>query len=143
MNEIIWGPGMSLAAVEKLVILKAYQFFRFNKTTTANALGISTRTLDNKLEQYDKEAGLAKEREMYEQRKREEFLARSRGQLPNNINTAFATPQIPGVLGTHAGARMESIANTAEKPAVSMQERVEVQKVLPADAPKGSTKGKR
>jgi DNA-binding NtrC family response regulator len=55
MSEIYWQPGVTLDAIEKQVILKAFQFFGHNKTHTAHALGIAIRTLDNKLAKYEKE----------------------------------------------------------------------------------------
>ena len=48
----MWQPGMSLEDIEKIAILKAFDFFRGNKTQTANSLGIAIRTLDSKLEKY-------------------------------------------------------------------------------------------
>lgn len=50
--EMNWTPGMTLAAVERAVIEKAYRFYEENKTRTAQALGIAIRTLDNRLEEY-------------------------------------------------------------------------------------------
>jgi hypothetical protein len=49
---IAWQPGITLAEVEKAVIAKALQFYGGNKTTTASALGISTKTIYNKLHSY-------------------------------------------------------------------------------------------
>lgn len=56
MQPIMWTPGMSLEVMEKLIIKRAFEFYRNNKTQTANSLGISIRTLDAKLEKYQKEA---------------------------------------------------------------------------------------
>ncbi len=53
---IEWTPGLTLADVEKIVILKAFKFFQGNKTRTAGALDIAIRTLDAKLEQYGMKA---------------------------------------------------------------------------------------
>lgn len=50
-----WQPGRTLKDCEKDVILTAYRFFQFNKTATANALGIAVRTLDKKLSEYEAE----------------------------------------------------------------------------------------
>ncbi|MGC8777924.1 MAG: sigma-54-dependent transcriptional regulator [Candidatus Caldatribacteriaceae bacterium] len=51
--------GMPLEEVEKLLIRETLKFHRFNKTRTAQALGISPRTLYRKIEQYaiEKELG--------------------------------------------------------------------------------------
>lgn len=54
-NPVFWSPGMSLAELEKQAILKAYQHFKSNKSTTAASLGIAIRTLDKKLELYEKQ----------------------------------------------------------------------------------------
>ncbi len=79
-NEIMWTPGMTLEQIEKDVIQKALEFYRYNKTTTAASLGISSRTLHNKLEIYEKQK--AKEEEETKIRKQQdaESLKRQRGQ---------------------------------------------------------------
>jgi hypothetical protein len=56
MSDIVWSPGVTLNDIEKAAIIKAFRFFGNNKTATAAALGISIRTLDNKLERYAEEA---------------------------------------------------------------------------------------
>lgn len=52
MNENLWQPGIRLDEVEKRIIFKALQYFGNNKTKTAQSLGISIRTLRNKLHEY-------------------------------------------------------------------------------------------
>lgn len=51
-----WQPGMTLADVEKATILHAFRHFRGNKTQTAQALGITVKTIYNKLESYGMKA---------------------------------------------------------------------------------------
>lgn len=53
MIELIWQPGMTLEDVEKRVILRAFSYFKENKTQTARSLNISVRTLDSKLAKYN------------------------------------------------------------------------------------------
>jgi hypothetical protein len=53
MNQIHWQPGISLEEVEKQVILAALKFFQQNRTKAAESLGISTRTIQNKLNYYN------------------------------------------------------------------------------------------
>ena len=48
-----WSPGITIKQIEKEVILQALKFYSYNKTKTAIALGISIRTLDNRLVEYD------------------------------------------------------------------------------------------
>lgn len=48
-----WQPGWTLDQVEKEVIYQALKFYQNNKVHTARALGISERTLYNKLEIYE------------------------------------------------------------------------------------------
>ena len=47
-----WEPGRTLDDIEKSVILEALQYHKGNRTHTARALGISIRTLRNKLADY-------------------------------------------------------------------------------------------
>lgn len=48
-----WSPGRTLEDVEKDIILHAFKFYGYNKTRTAESLGIAIRTLDNKLAKYE------------------------------------------------------------------------------------------
>jgi len=52
---VYWQPGISLDDVEKQVIEKCLGYFQGNKTATAKSLGVSIRTIDNKLIKYQKE----------------------------------------------------------------------------------------
>ena len=47
-----WIPGKTLNDIERNVILEALQYHQGNRTHTARALGISIRTLRNKLAEY-------------------------------------------------------------------------------------------
>lgn len=49
-----WMPGRTLDEIERLVILRALEHHKGNRTHTAKALGISIRTLRNKLADYRK-----------------------------------------------------------------------------------------
>lgn len=53
MSQVHWQVGITLEEVEKQVILAALQYFQQNRTKAADALGISTRTIQNKLNQYN------------------------------------------------------------------------------------------
>lgn len=55
-----WQPGMTLADMEKCVILRAIVHYSHNKARTAKALGISINTLKNKLEAYGVEEPIVK-----------------------------------------------------------------------------------
>jgi len=43
----------TLEDIEREVILHRYRFYAYNKTKTAQSLGIAIRTLDNKLAKYE------------------------------------------------------------------------------------------
>lgn len=136
LNEVMWSVGMTLDALEKQVIQKAYRFFRGNKTMTSNSLGISVRTLDNKLERYEAEELVEQERKLREEERRNFLLAKARGNLPDNVyGHAWQNGSTP-----HPGTRVESITNTASQSTVSMPERKEVQAVLPEQTSKSSQK---
>lgn len=53
--EMKWNPGATLNDIEKKIILDALGYHKGNRTHTAKALGISIRTLRNKLADYRKE----------------------------------------------------------------------------------------
>ena len=50
--EKSWAPGRTLDDIERNVILEALTYHQGNRTHTAKALGISIRTLRNKLADY-------------------------------------------------------------------------------------------
>lgn len=51
-EKITWEPGRTLDDIERGVILEALNYHQGNRTHTAKALGISIRTLRNKLADY-------------------------------------------------------------------------------------------
>jgi DNA-binding NtrC family response regulator len=51
-SEFTFRPGLSLAAVERVVITQSLKHFEGNKTRTAAVLGISLKTLYNRLNEY-------------------------------------------------------------------------------------------
>lgn len=78
-NVIAWSPGVSLASIEKQVILKALQFYHKDRVQTAQALRLPLETLEERLETYETEKR-EDERKLNEMREREsEFQMRSRG----------------------------------------------------------------
>lgn len=65
-GEVYWSPGVTLEELEKRTILRALRFYNNNKTHTASALGISIRTLQNKLNEYN---GIKKQEEENDEHK--------------------------------------------------------------------------
>ncbi|MCM2277272.1 MAG: sigma-54 dependent transcriptional regulator [Oligoflexia bacterium] len=53
-QDLGWAPGRTLDDIERSVIIEALQYHQGNRTHTARALGISIRTLRNKLADYRK-----------------------------------------------------------------------------------------
>lgn len=125
-NEVVWSPGVPLERLEKQVILKAYKHYRESKKVTAEALGISVRTLDNKFEKYAEEQKIQEAKDADRKRKREEFLKRCRGINPAEPSKANAPLQSTPEYG------MESSFGAANDDALPMQESVDVQTMLPA-----------
>lgn len=76
---INWTPGMKLTTIEREVILRALEFYRGNKTRTAESLGIVVRTLDNKLEEYQKQDEARRIKAEERTKKEAEQLRRARG----------------------------------------------------------------
>lgn len=74
--------GLTLEMAEKIVIEGAYRYYGNNKSVTAQALQISVRTLDTKLEKYKAEAEDKIKKEAVAQAKREADLKRQMGIAP-------------------------------------------------------------
>lgn len=140
-NETIqWSPGVTLELIEKQVILKAFQFYRGRKTETANALGITVKTLENKLNKFEADAEIWKAKEKNATAQRELFLARQRGiNTPNNVE-GHRPPEQPSA---PTGIRVESVANTSSEHEMPMPQRAQVQTVLPKQASQGGFKKSR
>lgn len=79
MNDIIWSPGVKLEDIEKQVILKAFRYFGNNKTATAISLGITTKTLNSKLDRYALEATREAQAREDDLQRRKADLDRARG----------------------------------------------------------------
>lgn len=130
---IHWVPGVTVDGAEKEVILQALKFYKGNKTMTSNALGISIRTIDHKLERYENER---RESEALATRRladQQSLLDRQRG-----IHRPLETRD-----ETYGGVSVESApASTAESD-VSVSQRGEVQEVLSKKTAKRSAQGAR
>lgn len=143
-NLIMWSPGITLEAIEKQVILAAFRHFKGNHTMTSNALGITAKTLYNKFEKYAEDAKIEKEIQDAEQRKREDFARRARGNVPNNIYTGQASGESSAnVSGSAAGVRVEPASGSESQPSLSMPERAKVQSVLPGPVAGNRSSGRR
>lgn len=119
----MWSPGMTLEYVEKVTILAAVKFYNGNKTQTAGALGISVRSLHDKLEKYDAERRDEDAIRAKYKSDQEEFLKRSRG-----------------LHRTTSGVLLESSTPARAEHAVSLPKRKEVQEVLPNAVRRGRTR---
>jgi hypothetical protein len=138
-NFIPYSPSLTLEAVEKEVILRHYAFYHENKTQTAAALGITARTLYDKLEKYAEDEKEEEKRRAEKQRQTDEFIRRSRG----SIGAPYYSPTDPArVDETRPRIRMEPAESAPAKQGVPLPQREEVQGVLPEPASRGGT-GKR
>lgn len=139
MFNITWTPGIKLAEIEKEIILKAYKFCSDNKTTTARMLGLDIKTLRAKIEKYDKEKEEEIKRDELRRKLNEDFQRKSRGLPPIHF------PEIKKSDGnkTNEGVCMESSSNYREKQSVPLQERKEIQEVLPETTSESSNGRKR
>lgn len=57
--QVSFEHGMTLADIEKAVILETLRRQNFNRTRAARVLGIGIRTLQRKLKQYRLESGVS------------------------------------------------------------------------------------
>ena len=147
MFSLTWSPGITLDQLERHAIEQAFRFYQGNKTQTARALDIAIRTLEVKLEKYAFDDERAKEAFETGRLQREEFQRRQRGiaspaapthaAIHNSNGSGSAQPAQAERHGydSHAGVRVEPAAHVSPKQSVPVQERQEVQGVLPAKAP--------
>lgn len=149
MEGIIqWSPGVTLESVEKQIILVAFRHYRGNKSATANSLGITVRTLENKFEKYEDDKKVEKEREDNDRKQREEFLARQRGaNTPNYLDTAetLSKPGEEQVLSQDSldRIRLQSPQDSSAEPSMPVPKRAAVQEVLPKDNARSGNGGRR
>jgi Bacterial regulatory protein, Fis family len=104
VDLITWSPGVTIEAIEEQIIKKALAHYRGNKTVTAQSLGISVRTLDNKLEKYFEDQKKNQENADAEKLKRQEFLMRCRGQTVVRVpqgNPEMVIPVQPPIQEHH------------------------------------------
>lgn len=115
-----WQPGQTIEDLERDAIKSAMKFFQGNKTAVANALGVTVKTIYNKLEQYDIERAdrekADKQRE--EAAKKEIFAARH-------------------------GLHVEPPREVPEKQPVLLRQQEKVQEMPPARHASGNAKGSR
>jgi CRISPR/Cas system CMR-associated protein Cmr5 small subunit len=146
---IQWSPGVSLEALEKQAIQKAFMHFQENKQATANALGITVDFLESKLEKYQQQDINESEKEFYERSEREQFLRKCRGEnTPDNLVTERSEREAKARRegreqennGADAGIRVEPAVDDRQEPSLSVSKRKEIQKVSPKSSSKGNTK---
>lgn len=131
--NVNWVPGITLDEMEKACILSALKFYRGNMTQTAISLGVSDRTIRNKMEKYEADGKLERERYERENLDRAKVLERMRGIQPGAVLEASQSSLYRADTGVH----MESVVkNTAQQP-VPVPEPKEVQAVLPKATPQG------
>jgi len=126
---ITWSPGTTIASAEREVIQQAYKFYRGNKTATANALDISVRTLDNKLEQYANDERIAANRAAERAANRTGLLSEQRG----GKREAHTGRPVENYSSSSSGVFMEPTPAIGAEPSMSMPERSQVQEVLSAE----------
>lgn len=134
--NINWVPGITLEEMEKQCILSAFRFYRGNKTQTATALGISPRSLYDKLEKYDADQIEFDRRMQEETTQRVATLARMRGIVPAQ---KFEEPKAQSAApSTLSGLHVEPLIGTEPQSVMPLLESKKVQEVLSGKASQGS-----
>jgi len=105
---IHWQPGISLADVERQVILMAYRFYGEHRAKTADGLKISIKTLYNRLKEYG-----VKDDGQYQEFRIQEDSKIDPGPLPQSHSTK-------------AGDGLESAEKMAQESTVSVRKRGKV-----------------
>jgi hypothetical protein len=145
MFQLNWTPGVTLDQLERHAIEQAFRFYQGNKSATARALDIAVRTLEAKLEKYAADDKRTNQLADQQRVAREDLLRRQRG-LVSEQSTLTASNGVgdraardgkataESAEGNHdddaqSRIRLESAERAAEKPAVPMPVRKEVQGV--------------
>lgn len=84
MEQVIWFPGMKFDELEKAVILSCLEFTRGNKTKAAEALGITPRTIDNKLAIYKEQDDAWEKRKAIIEKQKAEWRERGKPKFAAN-----------------------------------------------------------
>ncbi len=126
--QIVVTPGMKLEDIEKMHILSTFKYCGGDRAKTANCLGISIRTVGNKLEQYKKEDEKEEKRLDAIKRERAEFLLRQRGIHPAQFGQASSAERSFDI--RFEGDGFQSTPKAGAEQAMSVSERQEVQGVL-------------
>lgn len=147
-----WQPGMTLEQVEKAVILKAFRHYGGVQTATASALGVSVRTIRNKLVSYGMkglkdddgnelggDAGNADASVGVGHGNDETQSGRSAN---NGGEGQGAEPQ-PNAVRLEAGVRMEPPSQVPPQRAVPVREREEVQEMSSRSTSARHSQGRR
>lgn len=92
MTKIYWTPGTTLENIEKQTILMVWNFFGQNNTRAAESLGITPRTIYNKLKEY----GVVKEEEAIDHDSDPRFGPTQRGDSGSTVGDSEASEE--GVL---------------------------------------------
>lgn len=143
--------GVTIDALEKHWIINALRYYGNNKTQTAGALGISIRTLDNKLEKYEDEQIRDRDRAAEDRANKAAILERMRGPLITQYNGLGSANQINGLPRNSEAAeasiqngdapdrrvRMEPAFDSAQEQTLPVPQRQEVQTVLPKHSGSG------
>lgn len=57
---LLWQPGIKLETIEREIYLTALKFYQGNKSAVADSLGVSSRTVDNKVKKFIEDGILPK-----------------------------------------------------------------------------------
>lgn len=95
-----WTPGISLEAMEKMIILQAYAHYQKNKEQTCKSLGISVRNLEYKLKAYEETEEIFRLAQIKTKEENEKLIHRMRfgDRVPAPSNALPIPPPQPAPL---------------------------------------------
>ncbi len=142
-GPVFFSPGMTLEALEQQAILSAYAFYRGVKTTTAQSLGISVKTLGDKLERYGQIDTERKSRDAEKAEHRARELHAARFGRPAVQTTESEHDEQAHGDAPYAGVRSQSAAKASEEQRLPLSEREKVQGVLHGKSSPHRSSGRR
>jgi DNA-binding transcriptional regulator YdaS (Cro superfamily) len=113
MNQIIWQPGITLADIEKKIIMRALQIYGSQEKAAAT-LGVATKTIQNKLKKYKKEAEKSAAIDIERKKQNEIKLQQARKGISVEPDAEVSTEQTLPMQQREEVEKVPQVTNTSD-----------------------------
>lgn len=125
-----WVPGITLDSIERSTIMAALKFYRGNVAQTAIALGVTEKTIRNKVEKYEADEKLRADANAFQRIEQGRILDRMRGINVNEDQTRGVPPNEQKSFEANSGIQIQPLKEVPPKQSLPVPERKEVQGML-------------